>query len=115
MMDNIDTHIMDLTGLYAGITFTMMLSRCSYNNSFCSMIKEFLFQISYILEQAAVDTGKVCRDLYLAFWDIAYVKHYGERLLVPAVTPTMDLQILYIYSYWEKFWYMDLWFMAFCK
>jgi len=62
-----------------------------YNNNFSSMIKEFPFQISFVLEQA-VDTGGVCRDLYSTFWDIVYVKHFdGERLLVPAVNPNTDL------------------------
>ena len=58
------------------------------------MLKEFPFRISFVFEQA-VDTGGVCRDLYSAFWDIAYVKHFdGERLLVPAVNPNTELLIL---------------------
>lgn len=83
-----------------------------YNNNFSSVIKESSFWISYVLEQI-VDTGGVCRDLYSAFWDIAYVKHFdGERLLVPAVNPTTDLQMLPVLG---KILVMDLWFVAFCQ
>ena len=48
-----------------------------------------------VLSLSAADTGGVCRDLYSAFWDIVYVKHFdGEKLLVPAVNSNTDLQIL---------------------
>ena len=58
------------------------------------MIKEFQSRVSFVLEQA-VDTEGVCRDLYSAFWDIVYVKYFdGEKLLVQAVNPNTDLQIL---------------------
>ena len=65
-----------------------------YNKNFASMIKEFPFRISFVFEQT-VDTGGGYTDLYSAFWNIAYVKHFDrEKLLVPAVNPNTDLKIL---------------------
>lgn len=55
---------------------------------------EFPFRVSYEKE-LAVDTGGVCRDMYSAFWNEAYLKHFdGESLLVPAVHPNTNLAVL---------------------
>ena len=39
-----------------------------------------------------IATGGVSRDIFSAFWDKAYLKHFdGETLLVPAVHPNTEL------------------------
>ena len=46
---------------------------------------EYPFRIQFINERA-IDTDGVCRDLYSCFWEHAYVKHFdGDKLLIPAI------------------------------
>ena len=41
---------------------------------------EYPFRIQFINERA-IDTGGVCRDLYSCFWEHAYIKHFdGDKL-----------------------------------
>ena len=51
-------------------------------------------RISFVGEQA-VDTGGVLRDILLAFWEEAYLKHFdGAGLLSPIVHAQIDLSAL---------------------
>ena len=92
MMDEIDTH----HGFDRPITRYTLYDDVikMYRNSLKNILKDYPFCITYTFENA-VDTGGVSRDLFSAFWEIAYVKHFdGERLLVPTVNPSTDLASL---------------------
>ena len=54
---------------------------------------EYPFRIQFINERA-IDTGGVCRDLYSCFWEHAYVKHFdGDKLLIPAVHANSQISV----------------------
>lgn len=62
-----------------------------YQRELDDVIKEFPFRIEYLNERA-VDTGGVCRDMFSGFWEEAYVKHFdGDRLLVPAINANCEM------------------------
>lgn len=62
-----------------------------YKHSAAEIVSEFPFRISFVDEQA-VDTGGVCRDMFSAFWEEAYVRLFdGEALLVPVLHPKADV------------------------
>ena len=62
-----------------------------YRNKFSEIVKEFPFRIKYI-DERAVDTGGVARDMFSGFWEKCYLYHCdGEKLLVPAVHPNTDM------------------------
>ena len=62
-----------------------------YKDDLPAMLKEFPFRIKYV-DERAVDTGGVCRDMYSYFWEKAYVRHFdGEKLLDPAIHPNTDM------------------------
>ena len=92
MMDEIDTH----HGFERPITRSNLYEDVieMYRKSLQNITREFPFCISYTFENA-VDTGGVSRDLFSAFWEIAYIKHFdGEKLLVPTISPKTDLATL---------------------
>ena len=51
---------------------------------------EFPLRIKYKFEDA-IDTGGVCRDIFSAFWEEAYIEFEGERLVIPSVRPGVDM------------------------
>ena len=54
---------------------------------------EYPFRIQFINERA-IDTGGVCRDLYSCFWEHAYIKHFdGDKLLIPAVHANSQISV----------------------
>ena len=54
-----------------------------YTEDVSGLLSEFPFRVRYENEKA-VDTGGVCRDMFSAFWEKAYLKNFdGERLVVP--------------------------------
>ena len=64
-----------------------------YKNKREQVLNEFPFQISYDKEKA-IDTGGVCRDMFSAFWEDAYLRAFdGGSVLVPAVHPHVDMTI----------------------
>lgn len=64
-----------------------------YTENLCDILVEFPFRIRYDNEKA-IDTGGVSRDMFSSFWEEAYIKHFdGEKLLVPAVQPGMDMHV----------------------
>ena len=71
MLDSIDTHhglphVIDRSSLYQDyITL--------YSTKFGSLIKEFLFHITY-KDEEAIDTGGVAGDIFSAFWEEAYLR-----------------------------------------
>ena len=66
----------------------------TYQENIEEILREFPFRVRYDKERA-IDTGGVCRDLFSAFWEESYVKNFdGEKLLVPAVHPNMDMTVL---------------------
>ena len=70
----------------------------TYQDNLEDILKEFPFRVCYIKEKA-VDIGRVCRDLFSAFWEDSYVKNFdGEKLLVPAVRPNTDMAILRLHG-----------------
>ncbi len=62
-----------------------------YKDDLEEILRDFPFRVRYVNE-LAVDTGGVCRDLFSAFWQESYVKDFdGEKLLVPAVRSNIDM------------------------
>ncbi len=62
-----------------------------YKDDLEEILRDFPFRVRCVNE-LAVDTGGVCRDLFSAFWQESYVKDFdGEKLLVPAVRPNIDM------------------------
>lgn len=60
-----------------------------YHDNESAILKEFPFRVKYESE-GALDTGGVCRDMFSAFWEEVYIKHFdGERLLIPAIHPNV--------------------------
>ena len=54
-------------------------------------LSEFPFRVRYENEKA-IDTGGVCRDMFSAFWEKAYLKNFdGERLVVPCINPSISM------------------------
>ena len=89
MFDVIDTH----QGLPHRIRRQHVYEDCMtlYSKNLDRILKEFPFRITYVREKA-VDTGGVCRDLFSAFWESAYIHAFdGGNLLVPAVYPGTDM------------------------
>ncbi len=88
-MDTLDTHHglprpIKRDNVYCDVLET-------YEENLLAVLDEFPFRIRYENEQA-YDTGGVCRDMFSAFWEEVYLRHFdGERLLVPAVRPGMDI------------------------
>lgn len=65
----------------------------AYQDDLEEILREFPFRVRYEKERA-VDTGGVCRDMFSAFWEQSYLKNFdGERLLVPAVNPNVDMSL----------------------
>ena len=63
---------------------------------FCDdeILKEFPLRISFSNE-SAIDGGGVCRDLFSAFWEEAYLKFFdGSSLLSPAMHASVDMSSL---------------------
>ena len=64
-----------------------------YKDNGNDIFKEYPFRIKFMGEKA-VDTGGVCRDMFSAFWDIAYDKAFdGVNALIPAVHPQVDMAL----------------------
>lgn len=62
-----------------------------YKNNLSKVIYEYPFRIAYKHEKA-VDTGGVSRDLFSAFWEVAYVKDFdGGSTYIPSVHPHADM------------------------
>ena len=62
-----------------------------YQKELDQITTEFPFRIEYLNERA-IDTGGVCRDMFSSFWEEAYVKHFdGDRLLIPAVNANSEI------------------------
>ena len=61
-----------------------------YKEKLPVLIKEFPFHITYVNERA-VDTGGVSRDMFSAFWELAYMRDFdGGDTYVPVVHPHTD-------------------------
>jgi len=88
--DNMDTHL----GLPRYVRRVEIYDdvMAMYKDNFAEIKKEFPFRIKYI-DERAVDTGGVARDMFSYFWEKCYLKHCdGEKLLVPAVHPNTDME-----------------------
>ena len=88
-MDVLDTH----QGLPHIIRCEHVFEDCLalYDDKLKQILKEYPFRISYANEKA-IDTGGVSRDMFSAFWEIAYIKAFdGGNLLVPASHPGVDM------------------------
>ena len=59
---------------------------------------EFPLRIKYRFENA-VDTGGVCRDMFSAFWEEAYIEFEGEWLVIPSVRPGVDIGTILIHGF----------------
>lgn len=58
-----------------------------HREHFTDILKEYPFRIRYIGEKG-IDMGSLCRDLFSAYWEEAYLKHFdGESLLIPLMQP----------------------------
>lgn len=67
-----------------------------YTSRLEQVLKEYPFRITYKNEKA-IDTGGVSRDMFSAFWEIAYIKAFdGGNVLVPASHPSVDMGRLVI-------------------
>ena len=65
-----------------------------YQDDLSGVLEEYPFRVKFEGE-IAIDVGGVCRDMFSCFWLAAYLNHFdGERLLVPAVNPGMDMSIV---------------------
>ena len=64
-----------------------------YTKSTATIIQEFPFRVTFTGEKA-VDTGGVCRDMFSAFWDDAYLKSFdGGIVLTPAMHPGVSMNV----------------------
>ena len=89
MVDCLDTH----QGLPHEIRREYVFDDCIqlYTNKSEVVLGEFPLRIHFTNE-IAVDTGGVCRDMFSAFWEAAYLTEFdGSNLLVPAVHPGTDM------------------------
>ena len=95
MIDSLDTH----QGMARAIRRNNYVYDdviATYHDNTDDVLCEFPFRIRYE-EEMAIDTGGVCRDMYSAFWNEAYLKHFdGESLLVPAIHRNSELTVLLI-------------------
>ena len=58
------------------------------------VLSEYPLCISFA-DELGVDAGGVCRDLFSAFWEIAYKRFFdGDSLLVPMLHPGVDMAAL---------------------
>jgi len=58
------------------------------------VLEEFPLKIRFAKEKA-IDYGGVCRDLFSAFWEHAYLQFFeGTNLLVPCLHPNTDMSAL---------------------
>lgn len=58
------------------------------------MISWLSFPSVYDTTMRRLSTRGVSRDMFSSFWKEAYIKHFdGEKLLVPAVQPGMDMHV----------------------
>lgn len=89
MMDTLDTHQGMPRHICRANLFQDVMD--TYRENSIEILNEFPFRIKFEKEKA-VDTGGVSRDLFSAFWEAAYLKHFdGETLLVPAVHPNTEV------------------------
>ena len=64
-----------------------------YRNSTKDILYELPFRIRYI-DGRACDIGGVARDMFSAFWEVAYVRVFdGGDVVSPAIHPHMDMAI----------------------
>ena len=64
-----------------------------YRNSTKDILQEFPFRIRYI-DGRACDIGGVARDMFSAFWEVAYIQAFdGGNVLTRAIHPHMDVAI----------------------
>lgn len=89
MIDTLDTHHgrtrpFRRENIYSDVIET-------YQDNITDILEEYPFRVRYEKERA-IDTGGVCRDLFSAFWEEAYLKNFdGETLIVPAIHPNTDM------------------------
>ena len=58
------------------------------------MLQKFPLRIRFVNEMA-IDSGGVCRDLFSVFWEEAYLKFFdGSSLLSPAMHASVDMASL---------------------
>ena len=89
MIDTLDTHHGRPRPFRRENVYSDVLE--TYQENMGDILEEYPFRVRYENEQA-VDTGGVCRDLFSAFWEEAYLKSFdGETLLVPAIHPNTDM------------------------
>ncbi|XP_019855498.1 PREDICTED: uncharacterized protein LOC109584256 [Amphimedon queenslandica] len=63
-------------------------------NTNSEIVQKYPLQMDYFGENA-VDLGGVSRDVMSAFWQLAYQKLFdGSKLLVPVISPHVDLSLL---------------------
>ena len=89
MIDEVDTN----HGLPHTISRPTLYEDCIdlYKSTLATLITEYPFRIAYKNEKA-LDTGGVSRDLFSAFWELAYVKDFdGGSTYVPVVHPHTDM------------------------
>lgn len=97
MMDVLDTH----QGLPRLINREKIFEEVieMYQNNFSEILSEFPFRIKF-LNEMAVDTGGVCRDMLSDFWEKAYLRLFdGERLLVPIMDPSVNLSMFSVLGF----------------
>ena len=91
MMDALDTHQGYPRAIKRANVYDDVIEM--YQENMINVMQEYPFRIQYQNERA-VDTGGVCRDMFSAFWEEAYIKNFdGETLLVPAIHPNTDMAI----------------------
>ena len=76
MIDNLDTHQGMPRPVHRQHIYSDVME--TYGENLNEVLVEFPFRIRYE-DELAVDTGGVCRDMYSAFWNEAYIQHFeGE-------------------------------------
>ena len=87
--DDLNTH----HGMPHSICIARLYEECIdlYINHLPTLIHEYPFHISYKGERA-INTGGVSRDLFSAFWEEAYIKHFdSSSTYVPCIHPHADI------------------------
>ena len=89
MLDSMDTH----QGLPHKVSRQTLYEDCIqlFEKKLKSILLEYPFRVVYENERA-VDTGGVCRDMFSAFWELAYVRDFdGGNTYIPIVHPHTDI------------------------
>jgi hypothetical protein len=91
MMDSLDTHHGTPRPVKRESIYSDVVEM--YEEDVGGILAEFPFRIRYENERG-IDTGGVCRDMFSGFWEHAYIKNFdGERLLVPSLNPSINMNV----------------------